>query len=693
SARVKGPTSESLSPQVVSAAKLSILNPNEFDLRKMRIEQVIEGVVQPFAPATTEQRLARMNEFKARDSTNESVSIVASVSAASAKVPVFALLNVDTLSDAKAEQERDELKLKLKKFQTSSKNLSQLLASQTNDKTRLGYDNQVFTSSMFDCDEMFSSESDVSMPASPVYDRYQPREGYHSIPPPYTRTFMPPKPDLVFHDAPTVNKTVHTAFNVELSSTKPDKDLSHSHMPSALIIEDWVSDSEDESEAGPLQNDPTDNLRKDSPKSRGHSNSRNTKACFVCKSLTHLIKENDYYEKKMVQTPAKNHAQRGNHQHYEKMTHPNSPKACAKTIVTKPHSPPRRTINHSSSPKPSNFPLKVTIVKAPKGNPQHALKDKAINGGYVAFGGNLKGGKISGKGKIRTGKLDFDDVYFVKDLKFNLFCVLLMCDKKNSVLFTDTECIVLSSDFKLPDENHMLLRVPRENNMYNVDLKNIIPTGDLTSLFSKETLDESNIWHRRLGQINFKTMNKLVKGNLVRRLPSKVFKNNRTCVACKKGKRHRASCKTKPISQPLQRLHIDLFRPTFVKSLNKKSYCLVVTDNYSRFSWVFFLDTKDETGPILKTFITGIENQLSLKVKIIRSDNETKFKNHDLNQFYGMKGINREFSVAKTAQQNGIAKRKNMTLIETARTMLADSLLPILFWAKAVNTVCYVHNK
>nr|GEU46046.1 copia protein [Tanacetum cinerariifolium] len=138
-----------------------------------------------------------------------------------------------------------------------------------------------------------------------------------------------------------------------------------------------------------------------------------------------------------------------------------------------------------------------------KGNPQHALKDKGvidsrcsrhmtgnmsyltnfeeINGGYVAFGGNPKGEKSQ------------------------------MCDKKNIILFTDTECIVLSSDFKLPVKNHVLLRVPRENNMYNVDLKNIVPSGDLTCLFSKATLDESNLWHRRLGHINFKTMNKLVK--------------------------------------------------------------------------------------------------------------------------------------------------------------------------------------
>nr|GEX24893.1 ribonuclease H-like domain-containing protein [Tanacetum cinerariifolium] len=94
------------------------------------------------------------------------------------------------------EQERDDLKLKLEKFQTSSKNLSQLLASQTNDKTGLGYNTQVFTSSMFDCDEMFTSETDESLPASPTYDRYHSGNGYHVVPPPYTRTFMPPKPDL-----------------------------------------------------------------------------------------------------------------------------------------------------------------------------------------------------------------------------------------------------------------------------------------------------------------------------------------------------------------------------------------------------------------------------------------------------------------------------------------------------------------
>nr|GEU64566.1 ribonuclease H-like domain-containing protein [Tanacetum cinerariifolium] len=337
----------------------------------------------------------------------------------------------------------------------------------------------------------------------------------------------------------------------------------------------------------------------------------------------------------MAQTNARNHVPRGTHHHYAGMpltnlqrhvvpaavvptsklvpTNVARPIAAAvpqikvtrlrqyKPIVTKPTLPPRRYINRGPSPKSSNSPPRVTAVKAPMVNA-------------------AKGGKIYGKGKIRTDKLDFDDVYFVKELKFNIFSVSHMCDKKNSVLFTDTECLVLSPEFKLPDENQVLLRIPRENNMYNVNLKNIVPSGDLTCLFAKATLDESNIWHRRLGHINFKTMNKLVKLNLVRGLPSKVFKNDHTCVACMKDKQHRASCKTNPVSfvnQPLYRLHMDLFGPTFVKSLNKKSYCLVVIDDYSRFTWVFFLATKDEISSILKTFITGLENQLSLKANLM----------------------------------------------------------------------------
>nr|GFA28497.1 putative ribonuclease H-like domain-containing protein [Tanacetum cinerariifolium] len=499
----------------------------------------------------------------------------------------------------KAKQERDDLKLKLEKFQTSSKNLSELLASQTNDKTGLGYNSQVFTCAMFNCDDYLSSGNDESLPPSLIYDRYQSGNGYHVVPPPYTGTFMPPKPDLVFNNAPNDVETDHPTFTIKLSPSKPDQDLSHTHRPSAPIIEDYVSDLEDKSETKTSKNVPILTQSKLVP--------NNT----VRPVSTAVPKIN--------------------------VTRPRQ----AKTIVTKTNSSPRRHIDRSPSPKASSFPLKVTYVKAPmvnaaQGNPQHALKDKGVIN--------------SGCSRHMIGNMSYlSDLK--EELKFNIFSVSQMCDKKNSVLFTNTECFVLSPEFKLPDENQVLLRVPRENNMYNVNLKNIVPSGDLTCLFAKATLDESNLWLRRLGHINIKTMNKLGKGNLVRGLPSNVFENDNSCVACKKGKQHRASCKTKPassVNQPLYRLHMDLFGPTFVKSLNKKSYCLVVIDDYSRFTWVFFLATKDETSPILKTFITSLENQLSLNVKVIRSDNGTEFKNNDLNQFCGMKGIKREFSVPRT---------------------------------------------
>nr|GEU70122.1 hypothetical protein [Tanacetum cinerariifolium] len=688
---------DSLSPQVVSAAKLPILNPNEFDLWKIRIKQyflmtdyslwevilngdspvptrVVEGVLQPVAPTTAEQKLARNNELKARGtllmalpdkhqskfnshkdaktlmeaiekrfrgstetkkvqktllkqqyenftgSSLESldqihdrlwklvISAAASVFAVCAKMHVSSLPNVDSLSNAViypffASQSTspqldnedlkqidvDDLEEMDLRWQMAMKGHFSRECRFPKDSRRNGaaepqkrtvpsyqaekepanyaimafsssnssYDNEIpscskaclkayaqlhsqydkltadFCKSQFDVIS-YQTESDCkSWPPSSLCDWLQPSGGYHDVPPPYTGTFMPPKPDLVFNTSLIVVETDHPAFNVHLSPTKPKQDLCHITRPTVPIIEDWVSDSEDESE---------------------------TKAPQPVSAVV---------PKFNVTRP--------------RLAHP---------IVTKSKSPIRRHITRSPFPKTSNSPPRVIAIQAPVGNPQHALKDKGVidsgcsmhitgnmsylsdfkelnggyvsfggnmsylsdfkelNGGYVSFGGNPNGGKISGKGQIKTG-------------------------------------------------------------------------------------------------------------NLVGGLHTKVFENDNTCVAYKKGKQHRASYKTKPVSsvdQPLYRLHMDLFGPTFVKSLNKKSYYLVVIDNYSRFTWVFFLAIKDETSLILKTFITGLENQLSLEVKVIRNDNETEFKNNDLNQFCRIKGIKREFS------------------------------------AEAVNTACYIQN-
>nr|GFB64376.1 putative ribonuclease H-like domain-containing protein [Tanacetum cinerariifolium] len=240
------------------------------------------------------------------------------------------------------------------------------------------------------------------------------------------------------------------------------------------------------------------------------------------------------------------------------------------------------------------------------------------------------GGKITGKGIIKTGKLEFENVYFVKELKYNLFSVSQICDNKNSVMFTDSECLVLGKDFKLNDDTNVLLRTHRQHNMYSIYLNNIVPHKNLTYLVAKALVDESMLWHRRLGHLNFKTTNELVRNNLVKGLPSKCFENDHTYVACLKGKQHKASCKTKlvnSVSKPLHTLHINLFGPT-------------------------------STSSILRNFIAEIENLKDLKVKIIR-----------------------------------VAERRNITLIEAARAMLANAKLLVTFWAEAVNTACYVQNR
>ncbi|GJS48282.1 putative ribonuclease H-like domain-containing protein [Tanacetum coccineum] len=319
-----------------------------------------------------------------------------------------------------------------------------------------------------------------------------------------------------------------------------------------------------------------------------------------------------------------------------------------------------------------------------------------IKGGIVKFGGG--DGRISGKGTIRTSKLDFENVYYVEELQhFNLFSVSQICDKKNKVLFTDTDCLVLSEEFQLPDESQVVLRIPREHDLYTFSISDLQPEQKVTCLVAKASLDESTRWHRRMAHVNFKTINKLAKEGLVDGLPLKVFTNEHNCVACNKGKQHKASYKhisaVRLITETLQLLHMDLFGPTNIRSIDQKYYSLVVTDDFSRFTWTFYLGTKDETFYVLKEFIALIENQLNKKVKGIRCDNGTEFKNAKLIELCGEKGIKRDYSNPRTPQQNGVAERKNRTLIEAARTMLADSKLPTMFWTEAVSTACYVLNR
>nr|GEU82580.1 putative ribonuclease H-like domain-containing protein [Tanacetum cinerariifolium] len=445
-----------------------------------------------------------------------------------------------------------------------------------------------------------------------------------------------------------------------------------------------------------------------------------SKLCFLCSSGTHLIKDCDFYEKQMANKTVGVGV--GSVHSRNKVYHKNqfvsqavllrtgkvniptarpqpvptgTPKVFAPVPTGRPNRPfPLPTDRRYSSSVISSWWKRIDgqlLLSPQQENPFSAVEDErifdsgcsrsmtgnkerlddfqAFQGGKVMFGGGE--GKITGKGTIRTPTLDFKNVYYVKELQqFNLFSISQICDKKNQVLFTYTECLVLSKDFKLPDDSMVVLRVPRKHNLYTINLNNLCHRGNLACLVAHASFDESIKWHRRMGHVNYKNMNRLVKGNLVRVLPPKLFKNDHTCVACCKGKQHKASYKAinavSSISEPLQLLHMDLFGSTSIRSIDHKYFCLVITDDYSRFCWVFFLEHKHETYPILKDFINLVENQLNKK---------------------------REYSNPRTLQQNRVAERKNKTLIEAAKTMLADSKLPTMFWTEAVRTACYVLNR
>nr|GEX24471.1 retrovirus-related Pol polyprotein from transposon TNT 1-94 [Tanacetum cinerariifolium] len=356
-----------------------------------------------------------------------------------------------------------------------------------------------------------------------------------------------------------------------------------------------------------------------------------------------------------------------------------------------------------------------------------------INDGYVSFGENPKGGKISSKGKIMTRKLDFDDVYFVKKLKFNLFSVSQMCDKKNNVLFApilgygdlvqgnitinrvyyvkglnhnlfsvgqfcdaDLEVAFQKSTCFLRDlQGNDLLTGNSGSDLYTISLQELT-SSTLLCLMAKASPTQAWLWHRRLSHLNFDYINLLSKKDVVIGLPKLKFIKDQLCSSCEVSKAKRRSFKSKAVPSLKGRLnliHMDLCGPMRVASKNGKKYILVIVDDYSRYTWTFFLRSKDETPNVLKEFLMMIQRNLQDLVITVRTDRGTKFLNKTLNAFFKEEGVEHQTSTARTPKQNDVVERQNRTLVEAARTMLSALKRPLFFWAGAIATACYTQNR
>ncbi|GJU93955.1 ribonuclease H-like domain-containing protein [Tanacetum coccineum] len=513
----------------------------------------------------------------------------------------------------KINQEKERIQLKIEKFDNASKSLDKLIGSQITNNSRKGVGFVSYNAVPPPPTGLFSPPT-LDLSNSGLVEFQQPEfEGYGP------KTSKSVSEDISnevreSHAAPLVKELVSkdklekkTVFPTKIEFVRPKQKEKPVRKP--------VKYAEMYRSQGPRRNQRNWNNQKS--QQLGSDFVMYNKACFVCGSFDHVQANCNYHQRERV--VSRNNYIIVNYNYFAKQANPSAhrnmaPRAVLMKTGLRPlnNDRPVNTAHHKTTvhsvrpiqkvntarpkavnttrPKADNTARpNSAVVNAVRVNQVNAVKASAcwvwrptkLNSasitfkihnyvdargrskehvislrfyGYVTFGGGANGGKITGKGTLKTGKLDFEDVYFVKELKFNLFSVLQMCDKKNSVLFTDTGCFVLSPDFKLADESQVLLKVPRKNNMYSVDMKNIVPKESLTCLVAKAILDESMLWHRRLG-------------------------------------------------------------------------------------------------------------------------------------------IRREFSVARTPQQNGIAERRNRTLIEAARTMLADFKLPTTFWAEVVNTACYVQNR
>ncbi|KAJ9544546.1 hypothetical protein OSB04_024253 [Centaurea solstitialis] len=309
-------------------------------------------------------------------------------------------------------------------------------------------------------------------------------------------------------------------------------------------------------------------------------------------------------------------------------------------------------------------------------------------GGSVKFGNNELS-PVVGHGDIVCKDITINNVAHVEGLNHNLFSIGKFCDKDLEVNFNKRRCAVRT------EWGRELLVGTRKTNLYTIKLRHMLANKS-QCLITKKSSHQSLLWHRRLSHLNYRFLDRLVKERLVSGIPMIKFEPDQMCSGCAQGKMKRASHPPKPeqgSKSPLSLIHMDLCGPMKTVSLAGRKYVLVIVDDYSRYTWTRFLKTKDETSNLIINFIKAVQVQLKLPVQTVRSDNGTEFKNQVLKGFYNSLGITQTFSAARTPEQNGVVERRNRTLVEAARSMLAQSQLPQYLWAEAVNTACYTQNR
>jgi transposase InsO family protein len=280
------------------------------------------------------------------------------------------------------------------------------------------------------------------------------------------------------------------------------------------------------------------------------------------------------------------------------------------------------------------------------------------------------------------------NVFLIDSLDYNFLSVSQLCKMGYNCLFTDVGVTV----FRRSDDS-IAFKGVLYGQLYLVDFNDNKAELD-TCLIAKVNMGWLS--HHRLAHAGMKNLQKLLKGEHILGLTNVNFEKGRICSVCQAGKQvgvHHPHKNIMTTDIPLELLHMDLFGLIAYISIGRSKYCLVIVDDYSCFTWVFFLQGKSQTQETLKRFLRRAQNEFRLRIKRIRSDNGTEFKNSQIEEFLEEEGIKHEFSSPYTPQQNGVVEMKNKTLLDMARTMLDEYKTSDRFWAEAINTTCYSMNR
>jgi hypothetical protein len=305
--------------------------------------------------------------------------------------------------------------------------------------------------------------------------------------------------------------------------------------------------------------------------------------------------------------------------------------------------------------------------------------------GNVTFGNDAPG-KIKGKGMVSlsNGKGKAQDVLLVDGLKHNLLSVSQMCDRGCEVLFMSKDCKI-----KSVNSGQVVAKgIRTENNVY------VLKENREECHLRKH--DESWLWHRRLGHLNFDHLIKLKNLEAVKDLPRISKPQDSMCKPCQVGKQNRTQFKSKSFTsteKPLQLVHMDLCGPSRQEGTGKENYFMLIIDDYSRLTWVAFLKEKAEAFEKFKIFKALTETQTGKRLKAVRSDRGGEFMSRDFKEFCDEHGIKREYTIPRTPQQNGVVERKNRTVQEMARSMMNEKNIGQTYWVEAIHTIVHVLNK